>query len=58
MPWLYTNPELLKCSQNEGWDGKDSQGKNISPGVYIYELYFQERDGWKNIKYGTINLIR
>ena len=50
--------KLLKCSENGGWDGKDSDGNNIIPGTYAYELYFQEWDGWKNTKYGTINLIR
>jgi len=48
----------LKCSENGGWDGKDSDGNDIMPGTYIYELYFQEWDGWKNTKHGTINLIR
>jgi len=52
------NPKLLKCSENGGWDGKNSEGNNIVPGIYIYELYFQEWDGWKNTKHGTINLIR
>ena len=48
----------LKCSLNGGWDGKDSDGDDIIPGTYVYELYFQEWDGWKNTKHGTINLIR
>ena len=48
----------LKCSENGGWDGKDNDGNDIIPGVYVYELYFQEWDGWKNTKHGTINLIR
>ena len=48
----------LKCSENGGWDGKDSDGNDIIPGTYAYELYFQEWDGWKNTKHGTINLIR
>mgnify|MGYP000045900489 CR=1 FL=1 len=48
----------LRCSLNGGWDGTDSDGKDITPGTYVYELYFQEWDGWKNTKHGTINLIR
>ena len=48
----------LKCSENGGWDGKDSDGNDIIPGTYVYELYFQEWDGWKNTKHGTISLIR
>ena len=48
----------LKCSENGGWDGIDNDGNDIIPGGYVYELYFQEWDGWKNTKHGTINLIR
>ena len=48
----------LKCSENGGWDGKGFDGNDIIPGVYIYELYFQEWNGWKNTKRGFINLVR
>ena len=48
----------LKCSENGGWDGKDNDGNDIMPGIYVYELYFQQWDGWKNTKHGTINLVR
>ena len=36
----------------------DNDGNDIMPGIYVYELYFQEWDGWKNTKHGTINLVR
>ena len=48
----------LKCSENGGWDGKGTDGNYIIPGTYVYESNFQEWDGWKNNKYGTIRIIR
>ncbi|MBN1782543.1 gliding motility-associated C-terminal domain-containing protein [bacterium] len=36
------------------WDGKDDQGKNLVPGVYIYVLELNDR----TLSKGTITLIR
>ena len=50
----------LSCSSIDGgWDGTylGTQEK-LSSGVYSYNLFFQEIEGWKHNKYGTINLIR
>ena len=53
-----TDPSYLKCSMNGGWDGKDVDGNFLMNGTYIYEIYFQDYEGWKYTKRGTINLIR
>ena len=55
-----TNFEELSCrSDYGGWDGTYlSTKEKLSSGLYSYNLFFQEIEGWKNQKYGTINLIR
>lgn len=52
------NPQSLNCSLNNGWDGKDINNKNLMSATYVYELYFQDFEGWKHTKHGTINLVR
>lgn len=52
------NSSSLLCSTNSGWDGKDKNGTALIEGTYVYEMYVQEWDGWKNTKHGTINLVR
>ena len=50
----------LSCSSIDGgWDGTyfKTQEK-LSSGIYSYNLFFQEIEGWKHNKYGTIALIR
>ena len=50
----------LSCSSiNGGWDGTyfKTQEK-LSSGIYSYNLFFQEIEGWKHNKYGTITLVR
>jgi len=50
----------LSCSSIDGgWDGTyfKTQEK-LSSGIYSYNLFFQEIEGWKHNKYGTISLIR
>jgi len=50
----------LSCSSIDGgWDGTYLRTQEkLSSGVYSYNLFFQEIEGWKHNKYGTINLIR
>tara|TARA_B110000879_G_scaffold42951_1_gene60593 strand:+ start:8316 stop:9197 length:882 start_codon:yes stop_codon:yes gene_type:complete len=52
------NSSSLLCSNNSGWDGKNKNGTDLIVGTYVYEMYYQEWDGWKNTKHGTINLVR
>jgi len=42
-----------------GWDGKHYKAKNDLPSdTYIYEIYYQDFEGWKHNEYGSIILIR
>ena len=54
-----TNISELTCSLGEGWRG-DLLNKDIDllSEAYIYEIYFQDFEGWKHQKHGMINLIR
>jgi len=48
----------LKCSDG-GWDGTHYKTKKALPSdTYIYEIYFQDFEGWKHKEYGTIVLVR
>ena len=54
------NIDDLKCmSSANGWDGLHYKTGNKLPlGVYVFEIYFQDFEGWKHRKTGTISLIR
>ena len=42
----------------EGWDGKDSQGRDVPMGVYVYRMRSQTLFGTEILKHGTVTLIR
>jgi gliding motility-associated-like protein len=46
-----TNPDFK-------WNGKDSQGKDVPEGVYVYVARFLDTNGKMTQKEGTITLIR
>ena len=50
----------LSCSSIDGgWDGTYFRTQEkLSSGIYSYNLFFQEIEGWKHNKYGTIALVR
>ena len=50
----------LECFLNEnGWDGKHYKtGNDLPMGTYIYEVYFQDFEGWKHQDMGHIFIIR
>ncbi len=54
----------LKCIYDgghliNGWDGKHYKtGKDLPIGTYIYEIYFQDLDGWKHQESSEIIIIR
>jgi gliding motility-associated-like protein len=50
----------LECFLNEnGWDGKHYKtGNDLPMGTYIYEVYFQDFEGWKHQDMGNLFIIR
>jgi PKD repeat protein len=54
-----TNSSELRCRTGGGWNGEYLQDNmNLPLDVYVYEIYFQDFEGWKHQEYGTINLVR
>mgnify|MGYP006107176883 FL=1 len=54
-----TNPLELNCKMEAGWDGRHYKTKNDLPSdTYMYEIYYQDFEGWKYDEYGSIILIR
>jgi len=50
----------LECFLNSnGWDGKHQvTGNDLSMGTYVYEVYFQDFEGWKHQDTGHLFIIR
>ena len=55
-----TNINEIECFLNSnGWDGKHQDtGIDLPLGMYIYEIYFQDFEGWKHQDFGYIYIIR
>ena len=54
-----TKPNELRCGIKGGWDGTYYKtSKKLPSDTYVYEIYFQDFEGWKHSKYGPIMLIR
>jgi gliding motility-associated-like protein len=48
----------LNC-ENNGWDGKHQEtGRDLPSGVYLYEIYYQDFDGWKHQETGNVFIVR
>ena len=54
------NIEELECLLNSnGWDGTHYKtGNNLPMGTYIYQVYFQDFEGWKHQETGQLFIIR
>ena len=53
------NPLAMKCSNKAGWDGKHYETqKELPADTYVFELYFQDFEGWKHQEFGEILLVR
>jgi len=50
----------LECFLNtNGWDGKHYKtGNDLPMGAYVYEVYFQDFEGWKHQDRGQLFIIR
>jgi len=54
-----TKPNELRCGIKGGWDGTYYKAsKKLPSDTYVYEIYFQDFEGWKYSEYGPIMLIR
>ena len=48
----------LDC-QNSGWDGRHIKtGEELPGGAYVYEIYYQDVEGWKHQDMGQIFIIK
>ena len=48
-----------ECVKEGGWDGTYYKtSKKLPSDTYVYEIYFQDFEGWKHSEYGSIMLIR
>ena len=58
------NINNLKCIYDgghliNGWDGKHQvTGNDLPTGTYIYEVYFQDFEGWKHQEQGHLFIVR
>ena len=52
--------EKLECFLNSnGWDGTHYKtGNDLPMGTYIYEVYFQDFEGWKHQEMGNIFIVK
>ena len=59
---VYTTSNItdLECElSSNGWDGKHYKTDiDLPMGTYIYEIYYQDFDGWKHQETSGINIIR
>ena len=55
-----SNISELECDLgSNGWDGSHYLSKKELPlGTYIYEIYFQDFEGWKHQDMGKLSIIR
>ena len=56
---VFSSNNIDELNKENGWDGKHLfKGFNLPAGTYIYELSYQDVEGWKHYKTDKINLIR
>ncbi len=58
--YVTDNIEKLECFLNSnGWDGTHYKtGAQLPMGAYIYEVYFQDFEGWKHQEQGHLFIVR
>ena len=56
---VYSTTNIYDLDCNNGWDGKhQTTGEDLPMGMYVYEIYFQDFEGWKHQDLGNIFIIR
>ena len=56
---MYSTDSIHNLDFNNGWDGKHQiTGNNLSTGVYTYEVYYQDFEGWQHQENGKVSIIR
>ncbi|MBT5090745.1 MAG: hypothetical protein HOM24_06635, partial [Flavobacteriales bacterium] len=56
---VYSTNNIHDLDCDNGWDGKHQKsGEELSLGTYIYEIYYQDFEGWKHQESSEIILIR
>ena len=56
---VYSTNNIQDLSCENGWNGKHYKtGENLSAGLYIYQMYFQDVNGWKHQEIAEIIIVR
>jgi gliding motility-associated-like protein len=56
---VYSTNKIEDVSCENGWDGTHYETNNDLPmGVYIYQIYYQDFDGWKHQEASELIIIR
>ena len=56
---VYSTTNINDLSNENGWDGRhQSKGFKLPLGTYIYEVSYQDIEGWKYFKQDNINILR
>ena len=54
-----TNASEMQCSSEGGWDGTHYLTmKDLPSDTYLYDISYQDFEGWKHQEYGKIILVR
>jgi gliding motility-associated-like protein len=58
--YVTDNIEEIECFLNSnGWDGTHYEtGNDLPMGQYVYEMYFQDYEGWKHQTQGYLLIVR
>ena len=56
---VYQTSNINDLICENGWDGRNQKsGQFLNMGVYVYEVNYQDFEGWKHQKFGDINIIK
>ncbi|MBC8474682.1 MAG: gliding motility-associated C-terminal domain-containing protein, partial [Cryomorphaceae bacterium] len=56
---VYATNNIQDLSCENGWDGKHYQtGKDLPMGTYIYQIYYQDFEGWKHQETSELIIVR